>query len=131
VGSSDTPGWVPVPVKEMTCVVGVALSVIVMVALRPLRAVGVNVAATLQLELAASEPTVRQSEPLAGVARAKSPAFVPLKTTLEIVRVVLPVFVSETICWPLATVTFWFPNGIVAAPRVATGWIAVPLRVTT
>jgi hypothetical protein len=68
VGARLTAGTVPVPVRLMTCVAGVALSVIVMVAERLPFAVGVNVAATLQLAVAARVPTVRQSVPVAGVA---------------------------------------------------------------
>lgn len=98
VGARATAGTVPVPVSVMTCVAGVALSVIVMVAVRLPFAVGVNVAATLQLALAARLPTVRQSVPLEGVTCAKSPTFAPPGSTLEMFSVPLPVFVRVTIC---------------------------------
>jgi hypothetical protein len=130
VGARLTAGTVPVPVSVMTCVVGVALSVIVMVAERLPVAVGVNVAATLQLALAARLPTVRQSVPLEGVACAKSPGFVPPRSALEIFSVPLPVLVSVTNCCPLVTPVSRLPKAIVELFKLATGCVAVPLRAT-
>lgn len=116
----------PVPLKLIVCVVGDALSVIVIVALRPLIAVGVNVAATTQLAVGASVPTVRQSVPLPGVARAKSPTFVPPRITLVILRVAVPAFVSVTVCCPLVKPRFTLPNVIELDVRLATGCVPVP-----
>ncbi len=121
VGTKLTPGVVPVPVSVMTCVAGVALSVIVMVALRVPVAVGVKVAATLQLALTASEPTVRQSVPLVGVTCAKSPAFVPARSTLEMVSDAFPVLVKVTICCPLVTPVSKLPKVMVEPLKPATG----------
>lgn len=99
-----------------------------MVAVRLPVATGVNVAATLQLALAARVPAVRQSVPLEGVPSAKSPEFVPPRTTVEMVSPAFPVLVRVTTCCPLVTPKFMFPNCIVVAPKLATGCIAVPLR---
>ena len=125
------PGCTPVPLKVMTCVVGEALSVIVIVALRLSSAVGVNVAATTQLAPAATVPTVRQSVPLAGVANAKSVMFAPPNNTLAMLSVAFPVFVSVTVCCPLVTPKFTLPNPI-ALPlfKLTMGCVAVPLSVT-
>jgi hypothetical protein len=98
VGKNETPGCVPFPERVMTCVAGLELSVTVIVAVRLPVAVGVNVAATLQLALAARVPTVRQSRPLKGVASAKSPLFVPPKRTVEMLSEAFPVFVKVTDC---------------------------------
>jgi len=81
----------------------------------------VNVAATLQLALAAKLPTVWQSVPLDGVTFAKSPEFVPPRTTLVIFSVALPVFVNVTVCCAVATPKLELPNGIVVALKLATG----------
>ena len=92
-----------------------------MVAVRLPNTVGVNVAATLQLALAGKLPTVRQSVPLDGVTWAKSPEFVPPRTTLGIFSIALPVFVNVTVCCAVATPKLELPNGIVVALKLATG----------
>ena len=130
VGRKVTPGCAPVPLRLITCVAGVALSVRVMVALRLPVAVGVNVAATLQLALAANVPTVRQSVPLEGITCAKSPAFVPPRTTLEMVMEALPVLVKVTNCCAVVVPVFTLPKAREFPLRLATGCIAVPLRET-
>jgi hypothetical protein len=130
VGRKLMPGWVPVPLKVMTWVVGVELSVIVMVALRALAAVGVNVAATTQLADAARTVVFVHCVPLDGTTIAKSPGFVPPSAILLRLRFAFPVFVSVTVICEVATPTLEFPNGIVFPLKLATGWIAVPLRVT-
>jgi len=77
----------------------VALSATDTVALRPPSTVGVNVAAIVQLAPAATVPTVRQSVPLAGVANAKSAAFVPPNVTLEMASDPEPELVkTDVIC---------------------------------
>jgi len=121
---------VPDPLKVMTCVVGVALSVIVMVALRALAAVGVNVAATTQLADAARSVVFVHCVPLDGTTIAKSPGFVPPRAMLLRLRFAFPVFVSVTVICEVATPTLEFPNAIVFPLKLATGCIAVPLRVT-
>src|SRR5579863_3108032 len=63
-------GNVPVPVSGKVCGLPVALSATDTVALRAPSALGVNVAARVQVEPAATVPIVRQSVPLAGVASA-------------------------------------------------------------
>ncbi len=95
-----TTGAVPVPVKESVCGLPVALSATETVALRAPVAVGVNVAAIVQLALDATVPIVRQSgAPPVGAARWKSPEFVPVNVTLVIVSVVAALFVNkEVIC---------------------------------
>jgi hypothetical protein len=92
--------------------------------------VGVKVAATTQLEAAVSVDKPTQFVPLDGVASAKSPAFVPPSITLVIVIDALPVLVSVTVICPLVTPVFSFPKAIVEPLKVATGWIAVPLKET-
>jgi len=67
------------------------------VAVREPVAVGVNVAAITQFAPAARLPTVRQSVPLPGVAKAKSPAFVPVRLMLLIVSVVDPALLSDDV----------------------------------
>ena len=93
------------PVKVIVCVAGVALSVMIILAVRLPVAVGVNIAATTQLALAAKEVTERQSVPLAGVANAKSPGL-PVVPNAKLIPVngAFPVLVSVTVCcaliWP-------------------------------
>jgi hypothetical protein len=130
VGAKPTPGVVPVPVNVMTCVAGVALSVNVIVALRGPVVRGENVAATTQLELAASVVSVRQSVPLAGVANAKSATFVPPRITLEIFSVAFPVFDNVTVCWPLVSPVSKLANAMVVALKLVAGCIAVPFNIT-
>jgi hypothetical protein len=92
-----------------------------MVAVRLPVAVGVKVAATLQLEPAARLVTVWQSVPLEGVALAKSAAFVPPRTMPEMASVALPVFVKVTTCCPLVWPVSKLPNAIVVPLKPATG----------
>lgn len=97
---SVTAGAVPLPVREKVCGLPVALSATDTVAARPPVAVGVKVAAMTQVPPdAATLGIVRQSVPLAGVTSLKSPGFVPVMVTPEIVSAAAPVLVSvEVIC---------------------------------
>jgi hypothetical protein len=91
-------GVTPVPDRLTTCVVGVASSVNVSVALNGFAVAGVNVAAIVQVPPTVTVVIVRQSLPVAGVANAKSPGFVPPKTTVLISKTAVPVLVSVTGC---------------------------------
>jgi len=95
-----TAGAVPVPVKLRLCGLPVALSATDTVALLPPVAVGVNVAAIVQVPPAGTDPAVRQSVTLPlGVTSWKSPGFVPDNETLVMVNAVGALFVStEVIC---------------------------------
>ena len=97
------------------------MSVIVMVAARLPKSVGVNVAATLQLALGTKLLTVRQSVPLEGVTGAKSPAFVPPRAALVMFSAALPVFVKVTVCCAVTTPKLELPNDMVVELKLATG----------
>lgn len=70
------------PLRGSDCGLPEELSEIDTAALLAPSADGVNVAAITHVPPAAIVPTVRQSVPLAGVTRAKSPEFVPPSVTL-------------------------------------------------
>jgi hypothetical protein len=95
----------PVPDKVTTCVVGVASSVIVRVALNGFAVAGVNVTAIVQVLFGGVKPTARPGhvvpEPLT---TAKSPGFVPPNTTVPILSVAVPVLVTVTVCGALVVV---------------------------
>jgi hypothetical protein len=54
-------------------------------------------------------PIVRQSVPLAGVANAKSPGFVPVNVALGIVSVVPPLSINIDVIYALAVFNRLFP----------------------
>jgi hypothetical protein len=89
VGERPTAGAIPVPVRGAVCGLPAALSLTEMLAVREPDAVGVNVAVTEQDAPAASDaPQVFVCE--------KSPLFVPVMLTDEIVRAAVPALVSVT-----------------------------------
>jgi hypothetical protein len=79
----------PVPVRPKVCGLPLALSVKLSEALRLPVADGVNVTLTAQVLLGVTVAPVQVSALLA-----KSPAFVPLIVTVEIVRLAVPVLVT-------------------------------------
>ncbi len=92
-------GVSPVPVKVTTCVVGVASSVNVSVALKGFAVAGVNVTATVQVLFGAVNPTAAPMHVVPDpVTIAKSPGFVPPNTTVLILSVAVPVLVTVTVC---------------------------------
>jgi hypothetical protein len=93
----------PVPLNPAVCGEPVALSAIVKLALLVPVAVGLNV--TVKLQAAPTATLLPQA-----FVTLKSPAFVPLIVTEEIVKAISPLFVSVTV-WPALVVpTFWLPN---------------------
>ena len=90
-GASVTPGAVPVPVNAMICAPPLALSVMVTTPVRTPVAVGVNVAAIVQVFPAATGVEIEQVEP---ASRAKSPLAARAVMESELV----PVLVSVTDC---------------------------------
>jgi hypothetical protein len=91
LGAGVACGNTPVPVRANVCGLPEALSATDTVALLPRSAVGLKVVAITQVPPAVTVPTVRQSVPLPGVARAKSPGFAPVMVMPEIVKVPEPV----------------------------------------
>lgn len=85
----------PVPVTLIVCGLPTALSAIEMLPVKAPGAVGLKVIATLQEAAATSVPTVRQSEPLEGVAKANCDA--PANETTTEVTLVEPPFVTVEI----------------------------------
>src|SRR5437660_901588 len=103
VGLKLTPGaLVPLPLKATVCGLPLALSVILTLALRVPVAVGVNV--TLMVQEA---PAANVLELLGHVlVWAKSPALVPVRPILLMVRAAVPLLVSATAWAALVVLTF-------------------------
>ena len=101
----ETAGAVPVPVKAKVCGLPEALSATETVALRPLRAEGVKVAAITQVPPAIIVPAVRQSVPLDGVTSVKSPMFVPVMAIAEMDSDAEPLLVSVEVIFPLGVLS--------------------------
>lgn len=106
------------------------MSVMVIVALRLLAAVGSNVAAITQLAEAARLVVLVHCVPLEGTTMLKSPGLLPPSTMLVMFSAALPVFVTVTVCCPVVTPTSELPNDMVVEFKLATGSTAVPLRET-
>ena len=126
VGERLTPGPSPVPVRLTVCVLPVTslvLSVIINDAVRVPGSAGVNVTLIVQLPFGASVlPQV--------VVRVKSPESVPVTTWLAMVKVPVPVLLRVTVWAGLVVPTFWPVKVRLVAVRLATGAVAVPVRLT-
>jgi hypothetical protein len=88
-------GWIPVPLKFTVCVLAVApllLSVKISEVLRLPVADGVNVTLTVQV-LPGPGAGVSVAPVQVSALLAKSPAFVPLRMTVEMMRLAVPVLV--------------------------------------
>jgi hypothetical protein len=99
-------GVKPVPDRFTTCVVGVASSVIVSVAVKGLAVAGVNVTAIVQVlpgavELIAAPAMQVVPDPLT---IAKSDGFVPPNTTVPMLSVAVPLLVTVMVCGALVVV---------------------------
>ncbi len=108
VMGKETTGAMPVPFSVTDCVVGLALSVTVRVAVRAPAPLGVKLKTTVQEPpLAATIALLMQFEPVGTIA--KSPAFVPLMVTALVAANCTarpPEFVSVTGTLPLVVPTF-------------------------
>lgn len=130
VPASRTPGEkvTPLPVRATLCGDPAALSLIVTLALRLPVADGENVTLIVQFAPAANVLG------LAGhvLVWAKSPALVPLITTLVMVSAAVPLLVSVTVCGELVVVSCWSPKLTLVGFRVTAGaWTTpVPLSAT-
>jgi hypothetical protein len=114
VGERLTTGAVPVPVRLTVCVAGLALSVIVKVAVSEPTTVGVKVTPRVQLSPAATlGPQLLVS--------AKSPLFVPAMVTLVMLSGALPVLVSAMGAAALVVPIGWLPKLYDGNDRVTTG----------
>lgn len=126
VGERLTPGPLPVPVRLTVCVLPVTLlvlSVMVNDAVRVPGSVGVNVTLIGQLLFAASElPHV--------VVSAKSPDSVPVTAMLAILKFEVPVLLRVTVWAALVVPTFWLVKVRLVTVILATGAVAVPVRLT-
>jgi len=105
VDESDATGPIPVPESATVGAVPCALVLTVTVAVRVPRAVGVNVTPTVQVAPAASVLV-----PLGQLlARAKSPAAVPLNVILLKLSAAVPLLLTVMICAALVVPTTWLP----------------------
>ncbi len=129
---SVTAGAVPFPVRDKVCGLPVALSATETVALRPPVAVGVNVAAILQVPPAATDPISRQSATPGpfGATSWKSPGFVPVSVTLVIVTADDALLVSTVVICALATPVRWLPNNTVVGLKFTVEVTPAPLMET-
>ena len=107
----------PVPVSGIEIVGSLALLVIVMLPEAVPAVVGANCATKLVLWLAASVNGVESPTAV------KPP---PLAATVEIVALVLPLFVSVMVCWPLLP-TGTFPNDTLPGFAVNAELVETPL----
>jgi hypothetical protein len=116
----------PVPVRPTACGLPVALSAILIEAVRVPAAVGLNVTLIVQFAVAASD---------AGqvLVWAKSPALVPVTLTLVIVNAALPLLVSVMLCAALVVPTVCELKVKLVGASVTAGPLApvtVPVAVT-
>jgi hypothetical protein len=114
VGERLTRGPVPVPVRLTVWVAGLALSVIVKVAVSEPTTVGVKV--TLRVQLAPSATLAPQA-----LVSAKSPLFVPAMVTLVMLSVALPGLVSVMGAPELVVPISWLPKLYDVGERFTTG----------
>ncbi len=122
VAERETVEAVPVPVSVTDCGLPAALSAMAMLAPRAPVADGVNVTVIEQFADAATElPQV--------FVCAKSPLFVPVTPILVMESAVFPLLVSVTDCDALVAPTFWLPNAITGAERVAVAARPFPVSV--
>ena len=91
---------------------------------------GFNVAAMTQVAPAATVTTVRQSVPLDGATRAKSPGLpvVPSIATLVMVSGPVPEFVNVEVDCVLVTFNGWFPNAIGVGSKPTPGCVPFPVK---
>ena len=118
----------PVPLRATDCGLFPALSLMLTLALRVPVVVGVKV--TLMLQEA---PAVSVLGLMGQVlVWAKSPALVPPRLIVEIVRSALPLLVRVTVCAALVVPTFWLPKLRLLGLRLTAGAgvTPVPLSVT-
>ena len=99
------------------------MSVMVRAPLKLPALAGVNV--TLIVQLAPAATLVPQV-----LVWAKSPALVPLRVMLVMLRVALPLLVRVTELAALVVPTAWLPKLRLVGERLTAGWVPVPLRVT-
>jgi len=99
INPSRLRSYVPVPLRNIFCGLPPPLSLILMEAERAPVAVGVKVAVTVQL---APGPSVVPQV----FVRPKSPAFVPVRVMLVMLRVVDPTFVMVDVIGALVVPTF-------------------------
>lgn len=91
VGETLASGALPVPVRLTVCELGVALSVMLNVALKVPEAVGANVTLNVQLPPAATELLQLLVSP-------KSPGLVPVNVMPIMAKAALPVLLRVTVC---------------------------------
>jgi hypothetical protein len=101
VGTKDAVGVPPAPVKGTVCGLPVALSVMLTDPVRVPAAVGVNVTMMVQVPCGGTLSLLAKHVLVGAGASAKSPALVPVRLTLVMLRAEVPVFVSVTVCWGL------------------------------
>jgi hypothetical protein len=124
----DTVKSLPVPCRVTVCVVGVASSVKVSVAVRDPEAVGVNVTFTAQVPEPGTGVAVVQVVPLA---TAKSDAFVPVMVAAtEKCSDASPWFVTVAFCAVLGELRVCAENVSVLAARSAVAGVRVPIPVS-
>src|SRR6266581_5927541 len=118
----------PVPPRATVCGLSVALSVKIRLALRAPVVPGVTVMVIVQ-ELPAARVLVLAGQVLVC---AKSAAFVPVSAMLLMLKDVVPLLVSVTVCAVLSIPTFWLPKFTLVGFRLTAGAAItpVPLRAT-
>lgn len=125
-------GAVPVPVSVMAAGLAIPDTTMAMLAVRAPGAFGENVTLSTQLEAAATCPTALVGQVVAGLANAKSAAFVPARVMLVTLSGAPPVLESVMVCAALVVVVAWLANVRLGTEGVAVGGVTpVPERVTT
>jgi hypothetical protein len=129
VAATWANGAIPVPDNATDCVVGLALSVNVIVAVWSPKAVGAYVSFTTQLAPASTVDPLRHVVP---VAIANWFALVPPKATVVRVNGPVPPLLSVRVCAALAVFSRWFPNAMDGlGESVACGKTPTPDNVAT
>lgn len=124
-------GAVPVPVSVMGVGFVMLVTTIVMFAVRAPIAVGENVTLSTQLPPAATCPLVLVGQVVAGLAKAKSAAFVPASAMLVTLSGAPPLFASVMVCAALVVVVGWLVKVRLVGAGVAVGGVTpVPERLT-
>jgi hypothetical protein len=113
-GLTETPGVVPLPNREMVVWVFPFFPLSLWMEIEEFRkpvAVGLNVTLMTQVLVAGAAGTTEPFMQVVPLAIAKSPGFDgPLRTTVDMVRGPLPVFVIVTVCGALVVPWPWFPK---------------------
>jgi hypothetical protein len=124
-----TAGAIPVPLSVIVCGDPLALSLITKDALRAPLAPGVKVRLRVQLELG-DRVVVPVAHVPTELVTAKSPAFVPLRTTLDTVNGPVPLLVMVNIWAVEVLFTIWELKITDEALRLTPGTVPVPLSAT-